>query len=164
MKQHGGLHCIGGSQCFKLVNSLNDASDSDCPSLPHSINNLNDLFCNVMFDATQEIKHAVQPIFHRPYLSVKLQNIVKAMGLYDTGADISCINAKVFRKFLSSQRPRALPVSSREQFRAARGHHLKVNGQFEVNVNFEGRDLTHNFFVIENLNESLASTSSKSTN
>ena len=153
MKQHSGLHCIGGSQCFKLVNSLNDASDSDCPSLPHSINNLNDLFCNVMFDAMQEIKHAVQPIFRRPYLSVKLQNIVNAMGLYDTGADISCINAKVFGKIRSSQQPRALPVSRREQFRAAGGHHLKVNGQFEVNVNVEGCHLTHNFFVIKNLNE-----------
>ena len=30
---------------------------------------------------------------------------------------------------------------------------MKVNGQFEVKVNVEGRDLTHNFFVIENLNE-----------
>ena len=106
-----------------------------------------------MFDATREIKHAVQPIFRRPYLSVKLQNVVNAMGLYDTGADISCINARVFERIPSSQRPRALPVSSREQFRAAGGHHLKVNGQFEVNVNVEGRDLTHNFFVIENLNE-----------
>ena len=80
------------------MNSLNEASDSDCLLFPHSINNLNDLFCNVMFDATQEIKHAVRLIFRRPYLLVKLQNIVNAMGLYDTGADISCINAKVFGK------------------------------------------------------------------
>ena len=104
-----------------------------------------------MFNASQEIKHAVQLIFRHPYLSVKLQNVVNAMGLYDTGADISCINAKVFGKIPASQQPRALPVSSREQFQAARGHHLKVNGQFEVNV--KDRDLTHNFFVIENLNE-----------
>ena len=90
------------------MNSLNDASDSDCLWLSHCITNLNDLFCNVMFDATQEIKHAVQPIFCRPYLSVKLQNIVNAMGLYDMGADISCINAKVFEKIPTSQRPRAL--------------------------------------------------------
>ena len=56
-----------------------------------------------MFDAAQEIKHAVQPIFCRPYLSVKLQNINNAMGLYDMGADISCINAKVFGKIPASQ-------------------------------------------------------------
>ena len=98
------------------MNSLNEASNSDCISFPHSINNLNNLFCNVMFDATQEIKHAIQPIFHHPYLLVKLQNIVNAMGLYDTGADISCINVKVFGKIPASQRPRALLVSSREQF------------------------------------------------
>ena len=85
------------------MNSLNEASNSDCLSLPHSINNLNDLFCNVMFDAAQEIKHAVQPIFCRPYLSVKLQNINNAMALYDMGADISCINAKVFGKIPASQ-------------------------------------------------------------
>ena len=75
------------------------------------------------------------------------------MGLYDTGADISCINVKVFGKIPASQRPRAFLVSSREQFWAAGGHQLKVNGQFEVKVNVEGRALTHNFFVIENLNE-----------
>ena len=30
---------------------------------------------------------------------------------------------------------------------------MKVNGQFDVKVNVEGHVLTHNFFVIENLNE-----------
>ena len=78
------------------MNGLNEASDSDCLSFPHSINNLNDLFCNVMFDATQEIKHAIQPIFSHPYFSVKLQNIDNAMGLFDPGADILCIDTKVF--------------------------------------------------------------------
>ena len=29
-KKHRGLHCLGCPECFKLVNSLNDASDSDC--------------------------------------------------------------------------------------------------------------------------------------
>ena len=56
-----------------------------------------------MFDAMQEIKLAVQPILRCPYLSVKLQNIVNAMGLYDTGADNSCINSKVFEKIPASQ-------------------------------------------------------------
>ena len=49
-----------------------------------------------MFDATQEIKHAIQPIFSHPYFSVKLQNIDNAMGLFDPGADILCIDTKVF--------------------------------------------------------------------
>ena len=32
---------------------------------------------------------------------------------------------------------------------------MKVNGQFEVKVNVEGCALTHNFFVIENMNEQI---------
>ena len=30
---------------------------------------------------------------------------------------------------------------------------MKVNGQFEVKVNVEGHNLTHNIFVIKNLNQ-----------
>ena len=106
-----------------------------------------------MNDTVNEIKNAVNPIFRRPYLSVKLQNCVNAVGLYDTGADISCVNASVFEKIPQTLRPMALPVSAKEQFRAAGGQQLQVKGQFNINVIVEGRNLTHNFFVIDNLNE-----------
>ena len=106
-----------------------------------------------MNDTVNEIKNAVNPIFCRPYLLVKLQNCVNAVGLYDTGADISCVNASVFEKIPQILRPMALPVSAKEQFRAAGGQQLQVKGQFNINVIVEGRNLTHNFFVIDNLNE-----------
>ena len=111
------------------------------------------MFCNLMNDTVNEIKNAVNPIFRRPYLSVKLQNCVNAVGLYDTGADISCVNASVFEKIPQTLRPTAVPVSEKEQFRAAGGQQLRVKGQFNINVIVEGRNLTHNFFVIDNLNE-----------
>ena len=100
-----------------------------------------------------EIKNAVNPIFRRPYLLVKLQNCVNAVGLCHMGADISCVNASVFEKIPQTLRLTALPVSAKEQFRAAGGQQLQVKGQFNINVIVEGRNLTHNFFVIDNLNK-----------
>ena len=114
---------------FKLVDSLNDASNSNCLSPPSSIDNLNDMFCNLMNDTVNEIKNAVNPIFCRPYLLVKLQNCINAVGLYDTGADISCVNASVFEKIPQTLRPMALPVSakSNSELPGVNSYKLKAN-------------------------------------
>ena len=66
-----------------------------------------------MSDTINEIRNAVNPIFRRPYLSVKLQNCVNAVGLYDTGADISCIKASVLEKIPQTLGLSALPVSAK---------------------------------------------------
>jgi hypothetical protein len=41
-------------------------------------------------------------------LHIKIQNSVSVRGLYDTGADISCISLKVFRQIPPQHRPRKL--------------------------------------------------------
>ncbi len=40
----------------------------------------------------------IQPTFRRPYLTVNLQNCLAIKGLYDTGADISCLSEKFFHQ------------------------------------------------------------------
>jgi hypothetical protein len=52
----------------------------------------------MMTDAVNEIKQTLKPTFRRPYLTVNLQNCLAIKGLYDTGADISCLSEKFFRQ------------------------------------------------------------------
>ena len=106
-----------------------------------------------MFDSVNEIKQALKPVFRRPYLNVRLQQTINTLGLYDTGADISCINAEVFERIPLARRPVRLPVASQEQFRAAGGQELQVQGRFPVKVDVEGREIDHEFYVIKDLNE-----------
>ena len=44
---------------------------------------------NLMFDSVYEIKQALKPVFHHPYLNVRLQQTINTLGPYDTGAEIS---------------------------------------------------------------------------
>ena len=59
---------------------------------------------NLMFDSVNEIKQAMKPIFNHPYLNVRLQQKINTLGLYNTGADISCINAEVFERIPLARR------------------------------------------------------------
>ena len=52
-----------------------------------------------------------------------------------------------------ARRPVRLPVASQEQFRAAGGQELQVQGRFPVKVDVEGREIDHEFYVIKDLNE-----------
>jgi len=111
------------------------------------------MFHNLMNDAVNEIKFTLKPTFRRPYLSVKLQNWVSTIGLYDTGADISCINAEVFEKIPVEKRPPALEISNAMKFKSAGGQDLRVQGRFHVQALIEGRNVLHDFYVIKDLNE-----------
>ena len=82
-----------------------------------------------------------------------LQETINTLGLYDTGADISCINAEVFERIPLARRPVRLPVAAQEQFRAAGGQELQVQGRLPVKVKVEGQEIDHEFYVIKDLNE-----------
>ena len=106
-----------------------------------------------MNDAVNEIKFTLKPTFCRPYLSIKLQNWVSTIGLYDTGADISCINAEIFDKIPVDKRPPALEIANTMNFKSAGGQDLRVQGRFHVQALVEGRNVLHDFYVIRDLNE-----------
>ena len=106
-----------------------------------------------MFDSVNEIKQALKPVFCHPYLNVSLQQTINTLGLYDTGADITCINAEVFERIPLARRPVRLPVALQEQYRAASGQELQVQGRFPVKVNVEGHEIDHEFYVIKDMNQ-----------
>ena len=114
---------------------------------------MSDLFCNLAFDTSNEIKLSLNAIHRRPYLDLKLQKSIATIGFYDTGADISCINAEIFFKILSSKRQEVRKEKKTETFCAANGGSLDVIGQFRVNVLVNGHSVDHEFYVIKGLNE-----------
>jgi hypothetical protein len=66
------------------------------------------LYQKLFIDTVNEIKSTLKPSFRRPYLQTKIQNTASVKGLYDTGADISCLSLKVFRQIPPELRPKKL--------------------------------------------------------
>jgi hypothetical protein len=76
-------------------------------------------------------------------------------GLYDTGADISCISEKVFRQLPPLYRPQKLASDKTPNFRSAGGQPLPVRGLYEFNLKVDKKFIKHKFYVIPDLNEPL---------
>jgi len=111
------------------------------------------MFETLMFDTVNEIKTCQRPTFRRPYLSLRLQKTVDTKGLYDTGADVSCMSETVFSKIPLHLRPPAVAVNSSDQFKSAGGQNLKVRGCYNFSVNVGKKETQHQFYVIRDLNE-----------
>jgi len=73
--------------------------------------------------------------------------------LYDTGADISCLDEKEFRKIPVDLRPKANPFSTHKQYLSASKDPLEIKGVFELPITICGRTIRHPFYVIKNLSD-----------
>ena len=92
------------------------------------------LYQKLFADTVNEIKSTLKPSFRRPYLHTKIQNAVSVKGLYDTGADISCLSLKVFRQIPPELRPKKLDSHNLPKFKAAGGQILPVCGRYQFRV------------------------------
>jgi hypothetical protein len=82
------------------VKTLN-STPTQGPDVVSSVEKMNDIACNLVQDAINEIKNEIEPRFMRPYLICQIgQHRIRA--LYDTGADVSCINAVQFEAIKTS--------------------------------------------------------------
>ena len=139
---------------FKLVSSSESAPTQSCSTA--QINNAITFLYNKLFvDAVSEIKSNLKPTFNRPYLWVNVQNSLKIRGLYDTGADISCISEKIFRQIPPQNRPTKLAIDKSPNFRSAGGQPLPVRGLYKFAFTLNGKQIEHPCYVIPDLNEPL---------
>jgi hypothetical protein len=113
------------------------------------------LYNKLFADAVSEIKSNLKPSFNRPYLWVNVQNALKVRGLYDTGADISCMSEKIFRQIPPQNRPQKLNMDKLPNFRSAGGQPLPVRGVYEFAFNINSKLIMHQCYVIPDLNEPL---------
>ena len=113
------------------------------------------MYRNLFSSAVFEIKEELKPTFKRPYLPLKLQNKINVVGLYDTGADISCISEKVFEEIPKGNRPQPVATHKQFQFKGAGGDALKVKGRFLCSVLVDNKKMEHEFYVVKGLSESV---------
>ncbi len=97
----------------------------------------------------------MKPSFRHPYLQVKLQNSISVRGLYNTGADISCISLKVFRQLSPQIRPKKLDGGNLPKFKSAGGQIMPVHGKYQFKAQIGTKVIRHEFYVIPELNEPL---------
>ena len=85
---------------------------------------------------------------NRPFVSSKVHEVT-VNWLYDSGASITCLNTKVFRKIPIEKRPPKLPV----KFKAtcASGSNLKIRGYYLLPIKILGRLIYHPVVVCDNL-------------
>jgi hypothetical protein len=113
------------------------------------------LYNKLFADAVSEIKSNLKPSFNRPYLWVNVQNALKVRGLYDTGADISCMSEKIFRQIPPHNRRKKLDIDKSPNFRSAGGQPLPVRGLYEFTFHINSKFIKHGCYVIQELNEPL---------
>jgi hypothetical protein len=113
------------------------------------------LYNKLFSDAVSEIKSNLKPTFNHPYLWVSVQNALKVRGLYDTGADISCMSEKIFRQLPPQNRLQKLVMDKLPNFRSAGGQPLPVRGLYEFSFTVNSKLIKHNCYVIPELNEPL---------
>ena len=72
------------------------------------------------------------------------------VGLYDTGADICCIEQQAFDKIPAHLKPKLLNTKP-GIFKAANGGLLQTNGRYLMTIQVGNRTLTHHFVLIKDL-------------
>jgi hypothetical protein len=75
---------------------------------------------------------------------------VTIKSLFDTGADVSCLRTKVFESTKLK-----VPIENRKfkNFKAAGGNKLDIAGKVTVPIEIDKRQVSHPFYLIDNLNE-----------
>ena len=101
----------------------------------------------------KEISQAVNSIkspTRRPYAKAHIYGRTVPC-LFDTGADVSCINSKTLLLFPSDRKINM--IEKVKPLRGAGGDSLKVHGSQTVELEIDGKTVKHPFLVIEDLNE-----------
>ena len=111
------------------------------------------LYNKLFSDAVSKIKSNLKPSFNLPYLWVNIQNALKVRGLYDTGADISCMSEKTFRDLPPQNRLQKLNMAKLPNFCSVGGQPLPVRGLYEFNFHINSKFLKHKCYVILDLEE-----------
>ena len=91
---------------------------------------------------------------NRPFVPVYISNVA-IEALYDTGADVSCVDEAVFRLIPVHLRPQQLVLQQQHRFHSASGDQLQVKGVYPLKILLLGKTIEHKFCVIKNLSEKL---------
>ncbi len=143
---HRGDRRTGLSETFKL---LRGASDNKKPLAPSQ---LYVAIASIFSFSVCKVKEFLKP--NRPYINVLIGSSASA-ALYNSGAEISCISEKYFRKIPVDQRPSKILQQRIDPCFSAGGGQLAVKGVVSLPVQILGRKTSHPFRIIQGLNENI---------
>jgi hypothetical protein len=104
---------------------------------------------NLQLYVKQEIDFLANKRTQRPHLPISVSRAA-FIGLYDTGADVCCIDEQAFKRVPEHLAPKLLNTKP-GQFRAANGGMLTTNGKYLLTIQIGSRRLTHHFVLVKNL-------------
>jgi hypothetical protein len=81
--------------------------------------------------------------------------MVSVRGLYNTGANISCLSQKVFHQIPPHHCPTKIEGGPSPKFKSVEGQILPLHGQYQFDIRIGTKVLQHEFYVILDLNEPL---------
>jgi len=139
--------------------------------VPHTYSNLTGTINEAIIGLGQEVSLMINSLRSpsmRPYAKATIHG-EKVLCLFDTGADVSCVNSKVLLNWGSGQtmdngersKGGSSKVNTQEgqgrskPLKAAGGQVLKVQGNQKIKLEIDGKQVEHPFLVIDDLNESM---------
>jgi len=127
---------------------------TNAPSQRRNIQNRTPLFLNTIMMLFSSVISGIlgKRQLGRVFLEAEIFK-KKNKVLYDTGADISCLDEKEFRKIPIDVRPKANAFSTHRQYLSASKDPLVVKGVFDIPIKICGRTIFHPFYVIKNLSD-----------
>jgi len=121
------------------------------PTYPTRNGNLNKAIVKLGQETNYMINSILSPT-RRPYARARIQsNFIQC--LFDTGADVSCINSKLLSKI--GRGSAVNTVTTGKPLKAAGGQTLNVQGIQQIELEIDGKEVRHPFLVIDDLNESI---------
>ena len=95
----------------------------------------------------------INPLHSRPYLSCVLQGSISTKGLYDTGADITCMSKEAFRRIPIANRPVKLLTNKDRKISSASTDPLVSLGLYEMTISVLGKEVKQKVVVLNKLSE-----------
>ena len=128
------------------------STPTSSPSSPAEINNLSIFFQHLIKNTVNKLSSSFKKP-SRPFVPLTV-NKINLTALYDTGADISCMSTKTFRRlFQAGNRPTKIAKDS--VTRGATGSSLDSIGRYMIPLKLEERSYLFPFSVFNNLNEDM---------
>ena len=113
---------------------------------------MREIYDHLISGAIHEIKNENKLSSKKPYVALFLSGM-PLKGLYDTGADVSCVDEKTFRKIPVDKRPTIQTIDRVYRFKGAGEKDLEVRGKFSLPLTLGNKSIVHEFFVIKQLGE-----------
>ena len=114
--------------------------------VPHNLEEMLSIHAirkNICNDFADQIELKVNRMHVQPYAHCLLQGSLSVKGLYDTGADITCMSLATFRKIPVDQRPQKDLSVKNKKIQVANDDVVATLGTYHLDIKVQGKTVKH---------------------